>query len=321
MEEYRMKNKNGLKGIIITFAIILTIQGVLPWSSVNALQTVTYAAAGTEYYVVETSTETGITTTTAETATTEEPASTVEPEAPSYTVEAMSATLYAQQAANVRSGPSTDYEVIGSLSLNKEVVVTGKASTGWYRISYNGGEGFVANSLLGSEKVVVQTPAPSTTPAASETPTPTNDGPKERWEYTEAELIQICLSECITPGMTDFEKATAINNYLINLMSYDYSYKHVSTFDALAYGTGVCQGYANAYKKLMDAAGIPTDYVSGQANGGRHAWNRSLIGGQYYYTDVCWNDSMGGNYYLLISYEEISVDHEQWEINRQNRVK
>ncbi len=320
-----MKNKDGLKKLIVTFAIFLTIIGLLPWNSANTFSTVTYAAAGEETAtatVTESSTEVNSVTETPETTETDEPENPEEPEIPTYTVTEMSATLYAQQASNVRSGPSTDYDVIGGLSLNQEVVVTGEASTGWYRISYNGGEGFVAGSLLGETKVVIQTPepAPTETPAETPTETPTTNEPKERWEYSEAELIQLCLSECITPGMTDFEKATAINNYLCNLMSYDYSYSHVSTFDALAYGTGVCQGYANAYKKLMDAAGIPTDYVSGGANGGRHAWNRSLIDGQYYYTDVCWNDCLGRNAYLLISYEEISVDHEQWEINRQNRV-
>lgn len=88
---------------------------------------------------------------------------------PAYTVEAMTATMYAQRAVNVRKGPGTEYEKIGSLSLNQEVAVTGKASTGWYEISYNGMVGYVAGSYLGTEKVEEQ-PAPATPPAENTTP-------------------------------------------------------------------------------------------------------------------------------------------------------
>lgn len=309
-----MKNeiKNaGLKKLIVVLAVIATLIGVLPVETFdvsNWTSTTTYAATYEEN-------ETEVAETTEEEEVVEEPVV----EEPAYTVEEMSATLYAQQASNVRKGPSTDYEVIGGLSTNDEVKVTGKANTGWYQISYKGEVGFVSNSLLKDSKVVIETPA--ATPAANSYSAPASAAGKARWQLSEKELIQLCLSECITPGMGDFEKAVAINNYLCYIMQYDKSYSHVSTFDALAYGTGVCQGYANAYKKLMDAAGVPTDYVSGTANGGRHAWNRSLINGVYYYTDVCWNDSATSpNAYLLISYEQMSLDHFQQEINRTNRV-
>lgn len=299
----------GLKKLIVILAVIATLIGVLPVETFDVekwTSTTTYAAT---YEENETEVE----------ETTEEAEEESVIEEPAFTVEEMSAKLYAQQASNVRKGPSTDYEVIGGLSTNEEVEVTGKANTGWYRISYKGEVGFVSNTLLKDSKVVIETPAAA--PASNTYSAPASAGSKARWELSEKELIQLCLSECITPGMTEFEKAVAINNYLCYIMQYDKTYKHVSTFDALAYGTGVCQGYANAYKKLMDAAGIPTDYVSGTANGGRHAWNRSLIGGVYYYTDVCWNDSATApNRYLLISYEQMSLDHFQQEINRTNRV-
>ncbi len=90
--------------------------------------------------------------------------------APAYTVEPMSATMYAQRSVNVRKGPGTEYDRVGSLTTNQEVAVTGKASTGWYEISYNGEVAYVSNSYLGNEKVVVQTTP--TTPSAPETTTP-----------------------------------------------------------------------------------------------------------------------------------------------------
>ena len=79
-------------------------------------------------------------------------------EEPTYTVREMDKTMYVKQAVNLRSGPSTDYEKIGSLTTNQEVTVTGQANNGWYRIDYNGGVAFVSNNYLSDTKVEVAPP-------------------------------------------------------------------------------------------------------------------------------------------------------------------
>lgn len=115
---------------------------------------------------------------------------------PAYTVEPMSATMYAQRSVNVRKGPGTDYERVGSLTTNQEVTVTGKASTGWYEISYNGEVAYVSNSYLGNEKVVVQT-----TPSTPTTTTPaTPDAGTDGATGTTAETTYTVYLE---PGMLD----------------------------------------------------------------------------------------------------------------------
>ena len=86
-----------------------------------------------------------------------------------YTVKDMSATKYAKQKVNVRSGASTDYEQIGSLNANQKVTVTGQADTGWYRIDYNGKEGYVSDKYLSDQKVTAST-------SGSNTNTTTNAG-------------------------------------------------------------------------------------------------------------------------------------------------
>ena len=92
------------------------------------------------------------------------PEPTEEPEpTPEYTYTDMNATMYATQTVNVRNLPSTDGEKVGSLSANQEVQVTRQASTGWWRIQYNGGEAFVSDKYLSDEKV--ETPATSETPS------------------------------------------------------------------------------------------------------------------------------------------------------------
>lgn len=63
--------------------------------------------------------------------------------------------MYAQNAVNLRSGPSTDYETVGSLALNQEVKVIGQASTGWYQIDFYGDTPFVSNNYLGDTMVAV----------------------------------------------------------------------------------------------------------------------------------------------------------------------
>lgn len=246
-----------------------------------------------------------------------EPESEPEPQLPPYTVTEMTAVMYAQTNCNVRSGPSTDYDVIGGLTLNQLTNIVGVADTGWYKIDYSGMDAFVSNTLLAETQVVIPEPEPEPAPTPE---APADTQPRQRWEYSEAELIQIALAEAgVHSGMSAWDKAVAINNYLCGLVTYDYTYTYRSTFDTLAYGTAVCQGYANAFKKMMEAAGVPTDYVSGQgwtgSEWGSHGWNRVLIDGTYYYVDVTWNDCLGRNDYLMIGYEQMSYDHYEQRIN------
>lgn len=71
-----------------------------------------------------------------------------------YTYADLSKTMYAKSTVNVRSLPSTSGSKLGSLSKNQEVAVTGQCNeTGWYRISFNGSEGFVSNKYLTDEPV------------------------------------------------------------------------------------------------------------------------------------------------------------------------
>ena len=79
-----------------------------------------------------------------------------------YTITPMTATLYAQQAVNLRQGPGTNYDKTGSLSTNQSVEVTGYtdvASGKWYQLS-NGS--FVSSKYLSTDKVAVQAPTTNT---------------------------------------------------------------------------------------------------------------------------------------------------------------
>lgn len=77
---------------------------------------------------------------------------TKKPDDGSFTVEDLSATMYASDSVNVRSGPNADYKRIGGLKKNEAVKVTGRASTGWYRVDFKGEVGYVSNSYLTDKK-------------------------------------------------------------------------------------------------------------------------------------------------------------------------
>lgn len=124
-------------------------------------------------------------------------------EEPAYTVEPMSATMYAQRSVNVRKGPGTEYDRVGSLTTNQEVAVTGKASTGWYEISYNGEVAYVSNNYLGNEKVVVQSTPAHTTPSTPETTTPTTPATPDAGTGGSTATTETTYTVYLEPGMLD----------------------------------------------------------------------------------------------------------------------
>ena len=76
-----------------------------------------------------------------------------------YTIdEAVTGTMYAKSAVNVRNQPSTDGEKVGRLAYGQEVAVTGQCKeTGWYQIDLNGEKAFVSNGYIVSEKPAATT--------------------------------------------------------------------------------------------------------------------------------------------------------------------
>jgi uncharacterized protein YgiM (DUF1202 family) len=58
------------------------------------------------------------------------------------------ATVTGTATLNVRSGPATTYDVLGTLAKNDEVSITGLASTGWYQIKFGEKTGYVNGERL-----------------------------------------------------------------------------------------------------------------------------------------------------------------------------
>ncbi len=138
---------------------------------------------------------------------------------------------------------------------------------------------------------------------------------------TDAMADQI-IGQIIYQGMTETEKARAIHDYLVLNTKYDidnYNNGTIPNEDYTAYGvlvnkTGVCQGYAAAFKLLAEKVGLHCISVSGFGNGGRHAWNMVRLDGVVGYIDATFDDPVPDQgtvryNYFFISKAEMSKDH------------
>ena len=62
-------------------------------------------------------------------------------------------TMYATLSLNVRKGPDTSYDTIGSLEKNQTVTVTGTVNDShWVRVEYNGKTGYASGKYLSDKK-------------------------------------------------------------------------------------------------------------------------------------------------------------------------
>lgn len=101
-------------------------------------------------------------------------------------------------------------------------------------------------------------------------------------------------------GMPNEVKAFIAHNYLAKTVTYwldeeakplEKSYMQ-SAYGALINCKCVCQGYAEAYKRILDAQGIICEVICGKIKGSPdyHAWNViSFDKKNYYHVDVTWD--------------------------------
>lgn len=92
----------------------------------------------------------------------------------------------------------------------------------------------------------------------------------------------------VDDSWTDLETALYLHDYLCMNYAYDESVTKFSAYELLTQGTGVCQAYTLVYSALLNACGIPCDYViSGEMN---HSWNVVTLNGQSYNVDITYDD-------------------------------
>lgn len=124
-----------------------------------------------------------------------------------------------------------------------------------------------------------------------------------------------------------YEDMKMVHDYLIDNISYDSSISKPNIYNiygALINKECVCEGYARAYKYILDELNIPCILVIGIATNGEgntenHAWNYVKLNNSWYAVDTTWDDPViiGGGIlnkkskyrYFLKGKETIDQDH------------
>lgn len=95
----------------------------------------------------------------------------------------------------------------------------------------------------------------------------------------------------------NYDKILYIHDWIVDNVEYDTSNNpnNSNIYGCLVNKTAICEGYARAYKYLLDELNIPCVLVSGTAidkNGNieRHAWNYVYIKNNWYAVDTTWDD-------------------------------
>lgn len=123
------------------------------------------------------------------------------------------------------------------------------------------------------------------------------------------------VSSTLKPGMTDLEKETALHDYIVNLAKYDYTgltSNNISEASYTDYGifvkhVAVCEGYAKAFKRVMNAAGLYCNVVCGTGDGSPHAWDIVKVNGIYKMVDITWDDPVTSDGSQILSHEFFNV--------------
>ena len=136
-----------------------------------------------------------------------------------------------------------------------------------------------------------------------------------------------------TKGMTDFEKALYVHDYIVLNCEYDLDLlamleadgtldgeirsERYTEYSVLVNGTGICGSYALAYRAVMNACGVDCLYLSSKEM--NHAWNLIKLDGKWYHVDCCWDDPVPDTlgiarrtYFLRTDDEIMQLDHYSW---------
>ena len=106
---------------------------------------------------------------------------------------------------------------------------------------------------------------------------------------------------------SDYDKAKTLHDRLIAGVTYEKTANDQNAYGALVEGKAVCNGYTRAYQHLLTKAGIEAWYVPGTSvspttgESVGHAWNLVKLDGQWYYTDVTWDDQGENTFYAYFN--------------------
>lgn len=155
-----------------------------------------------------------------------------------------------------------------------------------------------------------------------------------REEYNALQKALSVVKELKASAADEYDIIKGAHDWIVLNTVYDYDNFNNNTIPrsshqgagVFVYGTAVCEGYMNAFKTLMDLAGIECHNVTGLAENdlfiGQHGWNIVKLRGEYYQIDCTWDDPAYDNgavhyNYFLIGDAQMSLDH-TWQYDYTN---
>ena len=110
---------------------------------------------------------------------------------------------------------------------------------------------------------------------------------------TVSEMVKQVVEEQCDGLLTDYDKALALHDWLIDTVEYDNTLQHYDFVYMMRHHTGVCAAYAETYHCLLSEVGID-NIIVGNVD---HAWVAANLDGDWAYIDPTWDDN-GGDEYL-----------------------
>ena len=130
------------------------------------------------------------------------------------------------------------------------------------------------------------------------------------YSYTTKEQNALCEEVVDNAIMsftgTDYDKILAAHEYLRSRVSYEEGTDYLlhTSYGALVNREAVCEGYAKAYKVLLNAMDIPCEIVINED----HAWNEVYLDGNWYVVDVTNDDALDSLEYFLVGMDILGTD-------------
>ena len=126
------------------------------------------------------------------------------------------------------------------------------------------------------------------------------------------QLVTDIVNSTVTSGMSAYEKAFALYNWVLDNAEYSFDYEYGDEQDLFYAGKAVCEGYARAYAMLLNKAGIEAKYlpVIDKFTGLGHAVTAFKINGSWIYADATWDDNATGRYqYWYFGFEDTILEY------------
>ncbi len=118
----------------------------------------------------------------------------------------------------------------------------------------------------------------------------------------------------LNPSMSDLDKELYFHTVVAKSATYDLEGGvHIhDAYGALVENVAVCDGYAKAFEYLLHRTGVPAFEAIGTVDtDGGHAWTYVKLYGEWYHTDVTWDDPNDSlvHTYLNVTDAVIAADH------------